>query len=159
MKTRIVALILGASITAQAADRFAQKGLFIGGGPSTLSLVPYDPAAAERNQQAKAALDLYYQKANTKAQEGVEARVILFLQERIENGSADAAYDLAVRHTKGLGVDKNPEQALILFRLAAERGNSDAQSWLATNLVAKPSATNAVPLAATNAPAAQRLDR
>lgn len=70
---------------------------------------------------------------NQKALDGVDERIVKFLRERIENGSADAAYDLGVRYQTGRGVNPDPKEAKKLFGLAASRGNQDAVRWLTTN--------------------------
>jgi TPR repeat protein len=60
----------------------------------------------------------------------VDQRVITFLNQRIEDGSADAAFDLAKRYEEGKGVPVDPKESRRLYSLAAERGNEDAKAWL-----------------------------
>lgn len=66
----------------------------------------------------------------------VDARVVTFLRERMADGSADAAYDLAVRHLSAKGVEKSPDEARRLMLRASERGNEEAAKWLKTNAAA-----------------------
>lgn len=65
------------------------------------------------------------------AQAAVDERVVAFLKQRIEDGSADAAFDLAKRMEEGNGVPADPVEARRLYSLAAERGNEEAAAWLA----------------------------
>lgn len=119
-------------------------GLGIGGsyGPSQFMIEESKKQDAARtnllNSIAKRQSD-----RNRAALEGVDERVVRFLRERIQNGSADAAYDLGVRYQKGQGVEANSKEARNLFLLAASRGNEDAARWLSTN-----SALTNVPLSA-----------
>ena len=111
-------------------------GLGIGGsyGPSQFMI-------EERKKQDAARTNLLNSIAkrqsdrNRAALEGVDERVVRFLRERIQNGSADAAYDLGVRYQKGQGVEANSREARNMFVLAAARGNEDAARWLSTNSV------------------------
>ena len=138
-----------------AADPYAEHGLFIGGTQRT----PIDgliAADAKRQSTAnaaqRAAADAAAAQRNEAASIGVDARIVAFLNTRIADGSADAAYDLGVRYTKGQGVVADPKQARKLMETAATRGNSDAAKWLSTNRPpVELAATNAVP---TTAPAA-----
>ena len=86
-------------------------------------------AAAQLQAQAAAA-DALATKRNQAALVGADDRVIAFLKERIANGSADAAYDLAKRYEEGKGVVADPVEARRLYSLAAERDNEDAKKWL-----------------------------
>lgn len=73
---------------------------------------------------------------NAAASVGVDSRVVAFLKERVENGSADAAADLAERHRTGQGVKVDLEEARRLMQLSVARGNTNGLAWLATNSVA-----------------------
>lgn len=87
----------------------------------------------------------------------VDQRVITFLNQRIDDGSADAAFDLAKRYEEGKGVPVDPKESRRLYSLAAERGNEDAKAWLeahpapavetapAATEAAKPGTTPAAP--------------
>lgn len=93
-------------------------------------VVPLDPEAAARARaQAQAAAALNAQR-NKAAQAGADARVVEFLKQRVEDGSADAAFDLAKRYDEGKGVTADPKEARKLYTLAAERGNTEAKAWL-----------------------------
>jgi TPR repeat protein len=93
-------------------------------------VVPLDPEAAARARaQAQAAAALSAQR-NKAAQAGADARVVEFLKQRVEDGSADAAFDLAKRYDEGKGVTADPKEARKLYTLAAERGNTEAKAWL-----------------------------
>ncbi len=85
--------------------------------------------AAQLQAQATAA-DALANRRNQAALVGADDRVIAFLKERIANGSADAAYDLAKRYDEGKGVVADPVEARRLYTLAAERDNEDAKKWL-----------------------------
>lgn len=94
------------------------------------------------NQEEQRKIDLYRAKLsaaadarNAAASVGVDARVIAFLKERVANGSADAAADLAERHRTGKGVNVDLVEARRLMQLSVERGNTNGVSWLATNTV------------------------
>jgi TPR repeat protein len=94
------------------------------------SAVPLDPEAAARARaQAQAAAAMNAQR-NKAAQVGADARVVEFLKQRVEDGSADAAFDLAKRYDEGKGVTADPKEARKLYTLAAERGNTEAKDWL-----------------------------
>ena len=84
--------------------------------------------------------------------------MISFLNQRIEDGSADAAFDLAKRYEEGKGVPVDPKESRRLYSLAAERGNEEAKAWLeahpAPALEATPAAVEAAkPGTAPAAPA------
>jgi TPR repeat protein len=52
-------------------------------------------------------------------------------QKAVEQGHANAQYDLAVMYQKGNGVAKNTKQAFKLYKKAAEQGHANAQYNLA----------------------------
>jgi TPR repeat protein len=52
--------------------------------------------------------------------------------------------DLAKRYEQGTGVAKDPAEAARLYRLSAERGNEEAQRWVARQKPA-PASETAVP--------------
>ena len=106
-------------------------------------VVPIDPATLARERAeylaalaaASAAADARHQQALI----GVDARVAAFLKEQTETGSVFAPFDLAEHYRTGKGVEVNPTEADRLVRLAAERGNEDAKSWLRDH---RPSGSN-----------------
>lgn len=107
------------------------------GTPGTPTQVQTSAALATANAQTAAQLqaqataaDALANKRNQAALVGADDRVIAFLKERIANGSADAAYDLAKRYDEGKGVIADPVEARRLYTLAAERDNEDAKKWL-----------------------------
>lgn len=97
-------------------------------------VVPIDPAILARDRAnylaalaaASAAADARHQQAMI----GVDARVVAFLKEQTENGSAYAPFDLAGHYREGKGVELDRMEADRLVRLAAARGNDDAKNWL-----------------------------
>ncbi|HAB18657.1 MAG TPA: SEL1-like repeat protein [Verrucomicrobiota bacterium] len=91
---------------------------------------PVDPQAAAKAQAQAAANKALYDKRNKAAQAGADQRVVEFLKQRIEGGSADAAFDLGKRYEEGKGVAADPLEARRMYMLAAERGNEDAKKWL-----------------------------
>ena len=65
-----------------------------------------------------------------KQQEEIVAAIKAEYESGIEaaaKGEADAQYNLGVLHYKGQGVKKNPQEAMRLFKAAAEQGHTDAQ--------------------------------
>ena len=52
------------------------------------------------------------------------------LQERAEQGDAEAQYNLGVSYAEGDGVVKDLEEAIKWWRKAADQGNADAQTNL-----------------------------
>jgi len=102
--------------------------------PTPVPVVVQDPASAREAAAAQheAALNVAAQqdRMNRTHSEGAEQRVVEHLRQRTEDGSADAPLDLARRHEQGLGVGRDPIEAERLYRLAASRGNTDAQRWL-----------------------------
>jgi hypothetical protein len=113
------------SIDRATAPRQADPGAAPASGQPTAP-PPVDPATA-------AAITAAEKQRNAKASEGADQRVIEFLRKRIDEGSADAAFDLAKRYEKGRGVPADAAEARRFYALAAERGNSDAQWWLASH--------------------------
>ena len=111
-------------------------------------------AAAQAQAQAAAA-DSLANKRNQAALVGADDRVVAFLKERIANGSADAAYDLAKRTEEGRGVVADPVEARRLYALAAERDNEDAKKWLEEHPALTESAPTTKPAVAKDAPAAK----
>ena len=86
-------------------------------------------AQKERAEQA-AAIAAAQNKRNQQALVGADERVVAFLKKRVEDGSADAAHDLAKRHEEGKGVPEDAAEARRLYQLSAERGNEDAKKWV-----------------------------
>ena len=60
----------------------------------------------------------------------VEARVVKFLQERVEQGSLDARYDLAERHLQGQGVTQDQARAMRLLQEASVEGHEPSKRLL-----------------------------
>lgn len=102
--------------------------------PPPVVIVPVDPVQAENARRLleaqRAAVAAAQNRRNAIALVGADERVVAFLRKRIDQGSADAAAELAQRHEEGRGVPADPVEARRLYRLAAERGNEDAQYWL-----------------------------
>lgn len=69
-------------------------------------------------------------KRQQEAASAAEAKVVPFLKERVDGGSADAAADLAKRYETGKGVPVDLKEARRLYALGAERGNQEAKTWL-----------------------------
>lgn len=88
------------------------------------------PAVPTLTPEQAAAVKAAEQKRLKESAHAAEAKVVPFLKERVEGGSADAAYDLGKRYEIGKGVAVDPKEARRLYLLAAERGNSDAKTWL-----------------------------
>lgn len=70
-----------------------------------------------------------------KKRAAIDAKTVEFLQRRVGAGSADAAYDLGLRHEIGKGVDKDPSEARRMMIISAGRGNMDAANWIKTNVL------------------------
>ena len=59
--------------------------------------------------------------------EGVFARLARTRLAELELGDADAQFSLGERHYNGDGVERDRDEAVRLWRLAAEQGHADAQ--------------------------------
>lgn len=92
------------------------------GGAPAQPAQPLTPAQAAAAKQAK-----------EQAAADADKRVVDFLQQRVKDGSADAAYDLGVRNLEGRGVKADAKEGRRLVELAAERGNADAKQWVKDN--------------------------
>lgn len=88
------------------------------------------PAAPAANPQQAAAIQAAQNKRNQEAAVGADQRVIAFLKERVEGGSAEAAFDLAKRYEEGKGTKADPKEARRLYELAGQRGHEEAKTWL-----------------------------
>jgi len=51
----------------------------------------------------------------------------MIVQAYANQGDKEALYILALRHEIGLGIPKDPEKSIKLYRMAAEQGNTDGQ--------------------------------
>lgn len=93
-----------------------------------------DPAAVAKAQKARdaqvSAIAAGQNQRNQKALVGADQRVVDFLKQRVEDGSAGAAFDLAKRYEDGKGVEEDATEARRLYKLSAERGNDEAKKWL-----------------------------
>lgn len=110
---------------------------------------PPPPSASGASATAAAATAAAAPKVPKESAAEVDQRVIGFLNQRIEDGSADAAFDLAKRYEEGKGVPVDPKESRRLYSLAAERGNEDAKAWLEAHPA--PAAEAAPAAAATDA--------
>ncbi len=54
------------------------------------------------------------------------------LQEKALQGDAQAAFELGEMHASGVGLPQNNTEAVRWYRIAAEKGNSKAQSLIGT---------------------------
>lgn len=88
------------------------------------------PAAPAANPQQAAAIQAAQNKRNQEAAVGADQRVIEFLKERVEGGSAEAAFDLAKRYEEGKGTKADPKEARRLYEVAGQRGHEEAKTWL-----------------------------
>lgn len=70
-----------------------------------------------------------------KKQAETDAKTSAFLRQRVQGGSVEAAYDLAVRLIEGKGVERDLEEARTLMVKASKKGHVEASKWLATNAV------------------------
>lgn len=115
-----------------------------GGAPAAPQ---FNAAAAAQTQKERdaqaAAIAAAQNRRNQKALVGADDRVVSFLKQRIGDGSADAAHDLAKRHEEGKGVPEDATEARRLHKLAAERGNEDAKKWVAEHPEPKPAIVKA----------------
>jgi hypothetical protein len=91
---------------------------------------PAVPAAPTLTPEQAAVVQAAEQKRLKEAAHAAEAKVVPFLKERVDGGSADAAFDLAKRYEIGKGVSVDPKESRRLYQLAAERGNTEAKTWL-----------------------------
>lgn len=108
------------------------------------------PAPITSTAAQTAANEAAANQRNKAAQVGVEDRVVAFLRQRVDDGSADAAFDLGKRYEEGKGVTADPAEARRLYTLSAERGNEEAKAWLAAN--PEPAKEAAAGKAATGTP-------
>lgn len=99
------------------------------GGQTAAPVRPAPTAPATTPQQA-AAVQATQNKRNQEAAIGADQRVIEFLKERVEGGSAEAAHDLAKRYEEGKGTKADFKEARRLYELAGQRGNEEAKAWL-----------------------------
>lgn len=140
MKTPRLPLLVAALVTtavtlpasAQTVGRIRRSLDKATGGQTAAPARPATPPPAGNPQTAAqaAAIQAAQNKRNQQAAVGADQRVIDFLKERVEGGSADAAFDLAKRYEEGKGTVADPKEARRLYELAAERGNEDAKAWL-----------------------------
>jgi len=130
----ILAVLMATPVAAQSVGRIRRSLDKATGGATAApaSGAASSAAVAPSSTQAQvAANEAAARRRNQASQVGVEDRVVAFLKQRIEDGSADAAFDLAKRHEEGKGVPADPEEARRLYTLSAERGNEEAKTWLA----------------------------
>ncbi|MBL9173707.1 MAG: SEL1-like repeat protein [Verrucomicrobiales bacterium] len=122
------------SASAQSIGRIRKSLDKATGGASAASAsgAPVAPPPASTAAQT-AANEAAANQRNKAAQVGVEDRVVAFLRQRVDDGSADAAFDLGKRYEEGKGVTADPAEARRLYALSAERGNEEAKAWLAAN--------------------------
>jgi TPR repeat protein len=96
-------------------------------------------AEAEARRQAQIRAIVAAQNARPKEDPvALDARTVKFLQERVEQGSLDARYDLAQRHLEGRGVTQNRAEACRLLQEAAEQDHEPSKKLL-KQLAEKPS--------------------
>ncbi|MCW5556676.1 MAG: SEL1-like repeat protein [Verrucomicrobiae bacterium] len=129
----ILALLLAMPAAAQSVGRIRRSLDKATGGATAAPPPRTSPGAAPSATATQAQIIAATAAANRRnqaAQVGVEDRVVAFLKERIEDGSADAAFDLAKRYEEGKGVPEDPKEARRLYALSAERGNEEARTWL-----------------------------
>ena len=88
------------------------------------------PAAPAANPPQAAAIPAAHNTRNHHAAVGADQRVIDFLKERVEGGSAEAAFDLAKRYEEGKGIKVDPKEARRHYELAGQRGHEEAKVWL-----------------------------
>lgn len=130
----VVGVALGATslpVAAQSVGRI-RRSLDKATGGQTAPAAPARPAnpAPAATAAQTAAIQAAQNKRNAEAAVGADQRVVEFLKERVEGGSAEAAFDLAKRHEEGKGVTADPKEARRLYALAAERGHEEAKMWL-----------------------------
>lgn len=88
-------------------------------------------AEAEARRQAQIRAIVAAQNARPKEDpSAIDARTVKFLQERIEQGSLDARYDLAQRHLEGRGVKQDRAEACRLLQEAAEQDHEPSKKLL-----------------------------
>lgn len=96
-------------------------------GDSSPSQPDPKPPTLQEIQSAKdAALVARYKREA----DAIDARIVEHLTRRVEDGSADAAFDLGVRYHAGKGVPQDAAKARQFMALASERGNEQAKAWL-----------------------------
>lgn len=138
LTTALLAVAVLTPASAQSIGRI-RKSLDKATGGATQPATASGTASAQAATQAtaiqaqNAAAEAAANRRNKAAQVGVDDRVIAFLKQRIEDGSADAPADLAKRYEEGKGVAADPAEARRLYTLAAERGNEEAKTWLQNN--------------------------
>ncbi len=102
--------------------------------PPQTVVVTQDPTAAkeaaEAQRAAAASVASQQDQLNREHSIGADQRVVEHLRQRMEDGSADAPFELAQRHESGQGVTKDPAEARRLYELSAQRGNEDAKRWI-----------------------------
>ncbi len=159
MNLRYPAFVLAAlTVAATCAPAMAQsvgrirRSLDKATGGQTATPARPAPAAPAANPQQAAAIQAAQNKRNQEAAVGADQRVIDFLKERVEGGSAEAAFDLAKRYEEGKGIQADPKEARRLFELAGQRGHEEAKAWLKEH----PTPVGAPVPAAKPAPAAKK---
>ncbi|MBN9691051.1 MAG: SEL1-like repeat protein [Verrucomicrobia bacterium] len=152
---------LALTVNAQSVGRIRKSLDKATGGATAAPARPAPPPSSAAAVSATAAAAAAPKVPKESAAE-VDQRVITFLNQRIEDGSADAAFDLAKRYEEGKGVPVDPKESRRLYSLAAERGNEEAKAWLeahpapaevapAAAEAAKPGTTPATPAPANPA--------
>jgi len=125
-------VVLQTEVSAQSIRRIRQSLDRATGGQTAAPAraQPAVPAVPALTPEQAAAAKAAEQRRLKESAQAAEAKVVPFLKERVEGGSAEAAYDLGKRYESGKGVAMDPKEARRLYELAAERGNSDAKTWL-----------------------------
>ena len=119
-------------VSAQSVNRIRQSINKATGGAAGAPGVPQIPvpAAPTLTPEQAAAVKAAQLKRQKEAAAEADAKVVPFLKERVEGGSADAACDLAKRYETGKGVTTDAKEARRLYQLGADRGNEEAKTWL-----------------------------
>lgn len=125
-------VVLQTEVSAQSIRRIRQSLDRATGGQTAAPgrAQPVVPAVPALTPEQAAAAKAAEQKRLKESAQAAEAKVVPFLKERVEGGSAEAAYDLGKRYEIGKGVAVDPKEARRLYLLAAERGNAEAKTWL-----------------------------
>lgn len=140
MKPAVLPLLTATSIwvaaatlvSAQSVNRIRQSINKATGGAAGAPGVPQIPvpAAPTLTPEQAAAVRAAQLKRQQEAAAEADSKVVPFLKERVEGGSADAAFDLGKRYETGKGVTADAKEARRLYQLGADRGNEEAKTWL-----------------------------
>lgn len=90
----------------------------------------YEKAAENGHVESQNILGIKYLAGTENKIEKDYAKALKWFQKAMDNGSETAPYNLGLMYYNGTGVKQYPGKAQEYFQKAAERGNTDAKSYL-----------------------------